>query len=59
MWRGPLAYGHAGATRIFCDESVRACSLGDRGRATDDTSGRDAYRGQATGDEHAEHEQQA
>src|SRR3954452_19014133 len=46
MWRGPLAYGHAGATRIFCD-SVRTCSLGGRGRATDDTSGRDAARGEA------------
>src|SRR3954471_7400008 len=59
MWRGPLAYGHAGATRIFCDDSLRACFLGDRGRATDDTSGRDANRGQATCDERGEREQQA
>ena len=41
MWRGPLAYGHAGATRIF---SGRAGSFGVRRRATDHTNGRDADR---------------
>ena len=57
MWRGPLAYGHAGATRIFCDDCDRTCSLGGRGRATDDTSGREAGRGQTAEREQREPDQ--
>src|SRR3954469_14188438 len=52
MCRGPLAYGQAGATRIFCFDGVSGCSFAFR-RALDDTSGHEARRGeQRDGDEH-------
>jgi hypothetical protein len=40
MWRGPLAYGQAGATRIFCGDAVSARSSRGRRRALDHTNGR-------------------
>jgi hypothetical protein len=57
MWRGPLAYGQAGATRIFCGDWDRTCSFEGRRRSTDDTSGRDADRAERGGKrEQQEHE---
>jgi hypothetical protein len=57
MWRGPLAYGHATATRIFCGLVDSCCSFGaDRTRGGDHTSRLDDHRSQAErrGDERRE-----
>ena len=39
MWRGPLAYGHAGATRIFCGWCVSCRSFDERAPGDDHTNG--------------------
>jgi hypothetical protein len=47
MWRGPLAYGQAGATRIFCGDVLSLRSFEDQPRVVDHTNGREARRGDA------------